>query len=187
MQIDANKLNISKKQLIAIAAIIVTGVMLGTTILNDKKSKTAEDDDHGSRIESTAHRGGERQEDPNKGSHGGKLFKEGDFGLEAVLAGDSGESRLRIWLLNKDKPLPNKAIKVSATITRLTGEKQTLNFIPDKDSLVSREVVAEPHAFEISIIKLSCNFLSQCFKCRNNIEILTFIMSWCDCSAIYHD
>ena len=62
MQIDANKLNISKKQLIAIAAIIVTGVMLGTTILNDKKSKTAEDDDHGSRIESTAHRGGERQE-----------------------------------------------------------------------------------------------------------------------------
>ena len=152
MQIDANKLNISKKQLIAIAAIIVTGVMLGTTILNDKKSNTAEDDDHGSRIESTAHRGGERQEDPNKGSHGGKLFKEGDFGLEAVLAGDSGESRLRIWLLNKDKPLPNNAIKVSATITRLTGEKQTLNFIPDKDSLVSREVVAEPHAFEISII-----------------------------------
>lgn len=174
MKIDTKKLNISKKQLVAIAAIAVTGVVLGTAILSNKTSKTAEDDGHGhgSHVEAKAHSDGEHHgktsgdghdhdkghadgehhEGPSKGPHGGKLFKEGDFGLEALLAEDGGEPRLRIWLFSKDKPLPNNAAKVSATITRLTGETQTLNFAPDKDSLVSREVVPEPHAFEISIV-----------------------------------
>jgi cobalt-zinc-cadmium efflux system membrane fusion protein len=194
MKIDTKKLNISKKQLVAIAAIAVTGVVLGTAILSNKETKTAEDDGHGhgSHVEAKTHSDGEHHgkkdgdghdhdkghadgehhgkkdgdghdhdkghadgehhEGPSKGPHGGKLFKEGDFGLEALLAEDGGEPRLRIWLFSKDKPLPNNAAKVSATITRLTGETQTLNFAPDKDSLVSREVVPEPHAFEISIV-----------------------------------
>jgi hypothetical protein len=58
-----------------------------------------------------------------KGPHGGKLFKEGDFGLEALLAEDGGEPRLRIWLYDKNKPLASSAAKVSATITRLTGRE----------------------------------------------------------------
>ena len=74
-----------------------------------------------------------------------------------MLAEDGGEPRLRIWLFDKDKPLPSGAANVSATITRLTGEKQTLNFAPDKDSLLSREVVPEPHAFEISIVAQTAN------------------------------
>ena len=33
------------------------------------------------------------------------MFKEGDFSLE-LLSEDGGEPRLRIWLSDKDKPLP---------------------------------------------------------------------------------
>jgi cobalt-zinc-cadmium efflux system membrane fusion protein len=179
MKINTNKLNISKKQLVAIAAIAVTGVLLGTAILGNKATKTAEDDGHGhgSHVEAKAHSDGEHHgktnedthdhdkghadgehhEGPSKGPHGGKLFTEGDFGLEALLAEDAGEPRLRIWLFSKDKPLPNNAAKVSATIARLTGEKETLSFAPDKDSLLSREVVPEPHAFEISIVAQTAN------------------------------
>jgi cobalt-zinc-cadmium efflux system membrane fusion protein len=179
MKIDTNKLNVSKKQLIAIAVIVAAGVVLGSAILGGKATKTAEDDGHGhgSHVEAKAHSDGEHHgkasgdkhdhdkghadgehhEAPTKGPHGGKLFKEGDFGLEALLAEDGGEPRLRIWLFDKDKPLPSGAAKVSATITRLTGEKQTLNFAPDKDSLLSREVVPEPHAFEISIVAQTAN------------------------------
>ena len=179
MKIDTNNLNVSKKHLIAIAVIVATGVVLGSAILGGKATKTAEDDGHGhgSHVEAKAHSegehhgkesgdkhdhdkghaDGEHHEAPTKGPHGGKLFKEGDFGLEALLAEDNGEPRLRIWLFNKDKPLPSSAAKVSATITRLTGEKQTLNFATDKDSLLSREVVPEPHAFEISIVAQTAN------------------------------
>ena len=41
MKINTNKLNISKKQLVAIAAIAVTGVLLGTAILGNKATNTA--------------------------------------------------------------------------------------------------------------------------------------------------
>lgn len=174
MKFNTNKLNISKRQLIAIAVIAVLGIASGSAILSNKAPGKAEDDGdgHGSHVEAKAHgdgehhgkasgdghdhdkvhADGEHHEGASKGPNGGKLFKEGDFGLEALLTEDGGEPRLRIWLFNKDKPLPNSAAKVSATIARLTGEKQALNFAPDKDSLLSREVVPEPHAFEINIV-----------------------------------
>ncbi len=82
-----------------------------------------------------------------KGAHGGTVFKEGDFSLEALLSEDGGEPRLRIWLFDKDKPLPLNAATVTATVTRPTDEKQKLTFAAEKDSLVSREIVAEPHSF----------------------------------------
>ena len=157
MKINTNKLHISKKHLIAIAVIVVTGIVLGTVILRSKATNTTEDDGHGhgSHVEAKAHSDGEHHgkesgdkhdhdkghadgehhEAPTKGPHGGKLFKEGDFGLEALLAEEGGEPRLRVWLYDKGKPLPTSAAKVSATITRLTGEKQTLNFATEKDSL----------------------------------------------------
>lgn len=179
MKFDTNKLNISKKQWIAIAVIAALGIASGSAILSKKATKKAEDDGHGhgSHVEAMSHGDGEHHgkasgdghdhdkghvdsehhDGPSKGPHGGKLFKEGDFGLEALLSEDGGEPRLRIWLFNKDKPLPNSAAKVSATITRLTGEKQALNFAPDKHSLLSREAVPEPHAFEISIVAQTAN------------------------------
>lgn len=179
MKIDTSKLNVSKKHLIAIAVIVALGAVLGSTILGSGATKTAEDDNqgHGSHVEAKAHSDGEHHgkasadthdhdqghadgehhKGPSKGSHGGKLFNEGDFGLEALLAEDGGEPRLRIWLYDKGKPLSSNTAKVSATIARLTGEKQTLNFAPDKDSLLSREVVPEPHAFEISIVAQTAN------------------------------
>ena len=57
-----------------------------------------------------------------------------------------------MWLTDKDKPLSMSAATVTATITRLTGEKQKLTFTPERENWVSREVVAEPHSFEIEII-----------------------------------
>ena len=57
-----------------------------------------------------------------------------------------------MWLTDKDKPLSMSAATVTATITRLTDEKQKLTFAPERENWVSREVVAEPHSFEIEII-----------------------------------
>jgi len=171
MKLDTNTLSISKKQWIAIAVIAAVGIALGGAILGDKTSKVASEG-HGSHVEANAHGDGEHHgkassqehdddtehsddehhEGPGKGPHGGKLFNEGDFGLEALLAEDGGEPRLRVWLYDKGKASINSSAKVNATVTRLTGEKQALNFALDKDSLLSREIVPEPHAFEISIV-----------------------------------
>jgi len=125
------------------------------------------DDDKG-------HADGEHHEkSESKGTNGGSLFKEGDFGLEALLAEDGGEPRLRVWMFDKDKPLPQSAATVAATITRPTGEKQTLSFIQEKDGWVSRESVAEPHAFDIEIIAQKGNepFMFVMSKEEGKVEL----------------
>ena len=74
---------------------------------------------------------------------------EGISDWRPCFAEDGGEPRLNG---GQGETTASNTAKVSATVTRLTGEKQALNFAPDKDSLLSREFVPEPHAFEISIV-----------------------------------
>jgi cobalt-zinc-cadmium efflux system membrane fusion protein len=59
------------------------------------------DDDKG-------HADGEHHEKSEaKGPHGGTVFKEGDFSLEALaIVEDGGEPRLRIWLSTKTSRSP---------------------------------------------------------------------------------
>ncbi|GDY37504.1 MULTISPECIES: efflux RND transporter periplasmic adaptor subunit [unclassified Acidovorax] len=172
---NSSTTSISKKHLIAIAVVIAMGVGAGAFILKSGKPSTAGGDGHGhgAHAEEKGHGDGEHhgkgggdghghdkghedgehhEESQAKGPNGGSLFKEGDFSLEALLVEDGGEPRLRIWMSDKDKSLPAGTASVSATITRLTQETQKLTFTPEKGSWVSREVVAEPHAFEIEII-----------------------------------
>ena len=178
MNTNSSKSTISKKHLIAIAVVLAIGVGAGTFILQGggkPKAAATEDDGHGhgGHTEAKGHGDGEhhgkgsekghdddkghadgehREKSEAKGPHGGTVFKEGDFSLEALLSEDGGEPRLRIWLSDKDKPLPLNAATVTATVTRPTDEKQKLTFAAEKDSLVSREIVAEPHAFDIEKI-----------------------------------
>ena len=171
---NTSKSTISKKHLIAIAVIIAMGVGAGAFILQGGKPKSASGDGHGhGHTEAKAHGDGEHhgksggdghdhdkghadgehhEQSEAKGPHGGSLFKDGAFSLEALLVEAGGEPRLRVWLADKDKPLAMSAATVTATITRLTGEKQKLTFTPERENWVSREVVAEPHSFEIEII-----------------------------------
>jgi cobalt-zinc-cadmium efflux system membrane fusion protein len=175
---NTSKSTISKKHLIAIAVVLALGVGAGAFILQGggkPKAAAAEGDGHGhgGHTEAKGHGDGEHhgkagetghdddkghadgehhEKSEAKGAHGGTVFKEGDFSLEALLQEDGGEPRLRIWLFDKGKALPLNAATVTATVTRLTDEKQKLTFVQEKDSLVSKEIVPEPHAFEIEII-----------------------------------
>lgn len=163
------KLNLSKKQSLSIIAIIAIGVLLGALILVMEKAKPAGDGHgHGSHADSHAghndEKGGDKHghkdehghdehhdEETAKGPHGGKLFKEDDFGLEIALAEDGGEPRFRVYLFSKDKPLPANAAKVSVTLTRPDGEQQEIAFTPEKDYLKSTTPVVEPHIFEATV------------------------------------
>ncbi|RYF31898.1 MAG: efflux RND transporter periplasmic adaptor subunit [Comamonadaceae bacterium] len=179
MTMNSSKSTISKKHLIAIAVVLALGVGAGAFILQSggkPKATAAEGDGHGhggGHTEAKGHGDGEHhgkgsekghdhdkghadgehhEKSEAKGPHGGTVFKEGDFSLEALLSEDGGEPRLRVWLSDKGKPLPLNAATVTATVTRPTDEKQKLTFAPEKDSLVSREIVSEPHVFDIEII-----------------------------------
>lgn len=167
--------NLTKKQLFSILAIAIIGVVLGALILTMEKAKPAGDghghgghaehaeggdkhahaekDEHGhaKKDEHGHDEHGHDEEEHAKGPHGGKLFTEGDFGLEVVLAEEGGEPHFHVYMYEKEKPLPPNSAKVSITLTRPDGEKQELTFKPEKDYLKSSAPVAEPHVFEATV------------------------------------
>ena len=166
------KTNLSKKQLLSIIAIVVIGIALAALIMTMGKAKPAGDaHGHGGHAEHAEEKGGDKhahaekggkdehghdaghdeEEEQAKGPHGGKLFAEGDFGLEVVLAEEGGEPRFHVYLYDKEKPLAPNAAKVSITLTRPDGEKQELAFTPEKDYLKSNAPVPEPHVFEATV------------------------------------
>lgn len=193
------KPSISKKHLIAIAVVIALGVGAGVFVMQSGKPKAAaaaegDGHGHGTHTEAKGHGDGEHhgkadgkghdddkghadgehhEKSASKGANGGSLFKEGDFSLEALLSEDGGEPRLRIWMFDKDKALPQGTATVAATVARPTGDKQTLTFVQDKDGWVSRETVAEPHAFDVEIIAQKGNepFMFVMSKEEGKVEL----------------
>lgn len=171
----------NKKQIIAIIAMIVAGLLFGAfVVLKDNGNGPAagasekgghedakghdDGEHHGSSKDTDQHAEEKGHADkehhaggPTKGAHGGQLFTEGDFGLEAVLAEEGGEARFRIYLSDKGKPLPPTAAKVSVTLNRPDGDKHDIAFAPEKESLVSTVSIAEPHVFEAMIAAQSGN------------------------------
>lgn len=162
---------ITKQQFFSILAIVVIGILLGALILMMDKAKPAGDaqgqEAHAGHVEekggdkhADAEKGGhdnhgqeaDHEAEQAKGPHGGKLFAEGNFGLEVVLVEDGGEPRYHVYLYEKEKPLRPDAAKVSITLVRPDGEKQELAFTPEKDYLKSNATVLEPHVFEATVV-----------------------------------
>ncbi len=161
------KINVNKKHAIVIVVLIALGIILGAFILGanqtkpatdpqtamtDKKGHTDHDQAAGKVDGKQDHADEHGHEDgPAKGSHGGKLFEEGDFGIEIVLAEEGGEPRFKAYLFNHETAVAPTAAKVTMTLTRPDGEKQDIGFIPEKDYLKSVEPINEPHVFDASI------------------------------------
>ncbi|HYD81640.1 MAG TPA: efflux RND transporter periplasmic adaptor subunit [Paucimonas sp.] len=167
------RIALNKTQKLFIAAIVVIGAVLAGLILgsdwktagdahghadthpaaghhDDKRAeKHGHQDEHGHKDEHGHDDHGE--EAVAKGPHGGRLLIEDDFGLEAVLAEESGVPHFRVYLYQGGKPLPATAAKVAITLTRPDGERQEITFAPEKDYLKGKEPVAEPHVFEATV------------------------------------
>lgn len=171
----------NKKQLMAIIAIIVLGALFAAFVLfkgnNQPVAAQAAGQAEASHSEAS-HAEGKGHADPEhhgeksdkghdeakdhadtehhaaaakKGSHGGQLYTQGDFDLEIVLAEEAGEARFVVYLSSQGKPLPPTSAKVSATLTRPDGETQEIGFTPDRETLKSTTVIAEPHVFDAKI------------------------------------
>jgi len=81
-----------------------------------------------------------------KGPHGGRLYRDGDFSAEVKIFEEGVEPHLRVYGYFKDKPLKPNEINVNIFIKRLDAE-QTITFKPESDYLIGNEIVYEPHSF----------------------------------------
>lgn len=176
-----------KKSALAIAAVLVLGLVLGVAILRTEKAKPA-GDEHG-HAESAAHAdeehhdkkaGDEHAQDdkhgdkerhtgaaastaPAKGPHGGKLFTKEGFGLELTIFETGVEPEFRLYLYRDGKPIAPGQAKVSVTLARLGRPPEVFSFSVEKDYLKGSAVVEEPHSFA-GVIKAQAGSQAYEFK-----------------------
>ncbi|GKT22320.1 efflux RND transporter periplasmic adaptor subunit [Acidovorax sp. SUPP3334] len=159
-----------KKQWFVVGAIVVITLIASALILRGSPGKagaaTAEagahashgeqeaqesNDSHGSHSEKNTGEDAHAEEVSAKGPHGGQLFTEDGLGLEAKVSEDGGKAHLAVWLSEQGKPAKADPSKISATLTRPGGERETLSFVADGAGLRSEQAIEEPHVFEIAL------------------------------------
>lgn len=164
------KKRFASRQTLLIVAVVVVGILLGALILGLKKSQS-EGDSHGSEhsepTKAAAHNDKEHRSDKakdehghdkeqaedevQKGPHGGKLFTEAGYGVEATIFEQGTEPQFRLYTYRDGKPLDPAASNITLTLERLGRKPQAFKFTKEKDYLKGDAVVEEPHSFNITI------------------------------------
>ncbi len=94
---------------------------------------------------------GNHQEIWERGPQGGRLFKEGDLALELLIFERAMPPHFRAYLYKNGKVISPDKAQVTLLLTRFNGKKERITFIPADHFLQSREVIAEPHSFDVSV------------------------------------
>ncbi|PZP58724.1 MAG: efflux transporter periplasmic adaptor subunit [Azospira oryzae] len=146
------KLNLNKKQSIAIALVLAAGVVLAGLILGTAKTRPdGEGHEHADGMSATDAGHRETEAGPRKGPHGGRLFTQDGYGIELTLFEQGVEPHFRLYTYRDGKPLDPKASQVTVTVERLGRKPQLFTFAAEKDYLKGDAVVEEPHSFKVTI------------------------------------
>lgn len=89
--------------------------------------------------------------EPEKGKHGGRIVKDGNFSAEVTIFEDGQEPQFRVYPMLDGKAVDPKTVKLTMTLKRLGGEVNSFAFVPEKDYLAGQGVVEEPHSFDVEL------------------------------------
>ena len=95
--------------------------------------------------------GGEAAADPERGPHGGRMLRDGDFALEVTIVEEGPEPLFRLYPYLKDRPLDPRQVQATIALTRLGAKIDRFTFAPQGDHLASPGVVSEPHSFDVAV------------------------------------
>ncbi|MDH0970938.1 MULTISPECIES: efflux RND transporter periplasmic adaptor subunit [Acinetobacter] len=129
------------KNTVIVTGVIALLVMLCALAWYKTGNKSQTSSAHGEAVEEKAAVAGDE-----KGPHGGRLYRDGDFSAEVKIFEEGVEPHLRVYGYYKDQPLKPSEINANIFIKRLDAE-QTIRFKPESDYLIGDEIVYEPHSF----------------------------------------
>jgi cobalt-zinc-cadmium efflux system membrane fusion protein len=89
--------------------------------------------------------------EPDKGIHGGRLLRDGDFAVELIIFESGVPPEFRIYVTKDGEPLPPREIDLNIKLTRLGGIVDDINFKAEGDYLRGDTVIYEPHSFVVSV------------------------------------
>ncbi len=145
-----------RKQTLVIAAIVIVGLIAAALILGLNGPKPAGDDhghSGGGDVAHAEHGAGDAQAtgQAQKGTRGGKLFVDGDFGLEVTIFETGVEPEFRLYTYLKGKPVDPYGTTATVTLERLGRTPQQIQFAKVGDYLKGIAVIEEPHSFEVTV------------------------------------
>jgi cobalt-zinc-cadmium efflux system membrane fusion protein len=91
------------------------------------------------------------EEEVERGSHGGRVLRDGAVVVELALVEQGISSEYRAWLYLDGEPLPPEAGRLEVELTRLGGAVDTYRFSASGDHLAGGGVVRTPHSFDVMV------------------------------------
>ncbi|MCA1960627.1 MAG: efflux RND transporter periplasmic adaptor subunit [Desulfomonile sp.] len=149
----------SRKEIVGISAVIAVGVLAAVWLgLTEKKAVSGyHDAHHGHSHGSGAH---SHDHSDDRGPHGGKVLREGEFELEFVIYEKGATPHIRMYPSYNHKPLDPAEVAVSVELERLGGRVDTFRFKPGNGFLYSEQELEEPHSF---IVKVAAEWKGEKF------------------------
>ena len=89
--------------------------------------------------------------DYERGAHGGRILRDGDFAVEITIFEEGVPPEFHVYAYEDDKPLDADQIKLSLELGRLGGKTDRFAFKPEGDYLKGDAVVKEPHSFDVKV------------------------------------
>lgn len=116
---------------------LIAGILLlGVTNISIAESKTQKSSE---------------QAQPEKGIHGGRLLKEGDFVVELAIFETGVPPEFRTWVTLNGEPVNPNNVSLKIVLARLGGIEDHINFMPQDDFLRGDMEIYEPHSFVVTL------------------------------------
>lgn len=94
---------------------------------------------------------GHAEEAAERGTHGGRLLRDGTFALEVTIFEAGVPPQYRLYAYADGKPVSPATVTATVSLTRLGGGVDRFSFRPEQDYLAGDGVVAEPHSFDVQV------------------------------------
>ncbi len=90
-------------------------------------------------------------EEPEKGSHRGRLLKDNGFIVELSIFETGVPPEFRVWITDKGQPINPSEVSLNIKLTRLGGVEDNINFRVQSDFLRGDMEIVEPHSFVVTV------------------------------------
>jgi len=90
-------------------------------------------------------------EEITKGPHGGRLLESGGLAVELAVVDGGVPPEFRAWTTLNGQPVTPSDVSLRVETTRLGGEVERFDFVPEMDYLHSTRPVMEPHSYDVTV------------------------------------
>ena len=127
-------------KILATLAILAGGYFLGIRILREKPATSASGE-HGEAAAA----------DYERGPHGGRMLRDGDFAIEVTIYEPDIPPQSRVYPFFKNKPLDPNQVKLTMELHRFGTRVDAFTYEKEGDYLMGNRVVEEPHSFDVKV------------------------------------